>query len=54
MPEADPKVVERVMKQFEFRAVKRQIKNGRFVEMELSSRFREILRYELSKGKIGV
>lgn len=58
MPDADAKVVERVMKQFEFRAVRRQIKNGRNVEMELNSRFREILRYELSKemnkGKIGV
>lgn len=54
MPEADQKVVERVMKQFEFRAIKRQVKNGRFVEMELNSRFREILRYELNKGKIGV
>ncbi|MGL5830578.1 MAG: hypothetical protein ACRCZE_00325 [Candidatus Altimarinota bacterium] len=54
MPDADAKVVERVMKQFEFRAVRRQVKNGRNVEMELSSRFREILRYELNKGKIGV
>jgi hypothetical protein len=56
MPGADKTVVEKVLKRFGFIAVKKQVRNGRKVEMELNPRFREILRYELNaqKGKIGV